>query len=446
MNSKELMAKAATALAEAKALQAQAGEKMTPEISAKIAEALGKSDEFKAQGELAKRVEDGEKFFGEPAAPKAAPVGWRPAGPDEGDAPVDPKAFRQIEVDTPVGKKTIRFHVPLTVQGKGYSPAFEAYLRKGIDSMGPQDRKTLTEGTDSAGGFTVPEDYQTEVIKKMAAATVIRALARVQQTGRDILSWPRITYATNNIYTSGVRLTWTGEAPATASVHRVTDPVFGVIKIPVHTAMASMPMSNDLLEDSAFDMFGMSSDLFGEAFALGEDDVFINGTGIAQPLGLLNSPGSTDRIGTAASGTTSSLTADGLISLFYAVPAQYRLNAAFVMNSATMAVVEKLKDLSLRYLVQSMVNGSLASAQFEVIKGKRVLCDEFMPDVAASAYPIVFGDFKGYIIADRVGLSLQRLTDSAYSELNLTGLLARKRVGGQLAEPYRLKAQGVAAA
>lgn len=452
---KDLRAQAAKALADAKAIQAKMSEALdAPDFDAgnppaeyaengkKVAGLLGQFDVLKLQIEGLERTEAGDKFLDEPLPAKAA-LGWRPAAPGEGELEVDPKAWRETEVDGPFGKQKIRFNVPIVVQKKEYGPAFEGYLRKGKDGIGPQDLKTLTEAIDTAGGFTVPEDFHTELVKKIATMATIRSLARVVTTSRDSAKWPRVKYTTDNKYTSGVRLTWTGESPSSATVARVTDPVFGQIVIPVATAMASMPVSNDLIEDSAFDVLGIGSDLIAEAFALGENDTFINGTGSGQPMGFLTQVDGTptgDVPTSTVSGTTSSLTADGMIDLYYAMPAQYRRNARFIMNSGSMKVTEKLKDSQNRYIVSSLINGSLATPQFDTIKGKPIVVDEFMPDVAANAYPVAFVDFSGYIIVDRVGFSIQRL-DQLYAETNLTVLLARKRVGGFLAEPYRCQIQ-----
>jgi HK97 family phage major capsid protein len=380
-------------------------------------------------------------------------VDWRQAAPGEGDAPVDAKAWREIEIKSVrvdpffgipmVETKTVRYHVPLSVQKKGYQPAFESYLRKGMGDIGPQDRKTLSEGTDSAGGFLVPEDYQAELIKKIATNATIRSRARVGTTSRDIAKWPKLNYTTDDKYTSGVRITWTGEAPTSSTVHRVTDPVFGLYSIPIHTAMASMPIYNDLIEDSAFDVIGLSSELLAEAFTLGENDTFINGSGIGRPMGILTQVGG-DGPSAVNSGTAATLTADGLIDLSYALPAQYDMNSVWVMAKATEKVIRKLKDASNNYLwpvIASM--GNFAPAPKELL-GSPTLRDEFMPAIAANAYPIIFGDLRGYLVLDRVGISIQRLSE-LYAETNITLLLARKRLGGQTIEPWRLRVQKCAA-
>jgi HK97 family phage major capsid protein len=435
----------AAKITEAKALAAkwQGKEAEMPKADADAINALlGQADEVKVKLDLANRMQAGDAYLNEPVGTKAAHLGWREAGPTEGDPDVDPKAWREVEVSG----KTVRYNVPLAVQTKGYAAAFEGYLRKGMGDLGPTDRKTLTEGVDSAGGFLVPEDFQAELVKKIAAQTVIRANARVVQTSRDIVRWPRVAYTTDDIYTSGVRLTWTGESPASATTHRVTDPVYGNITIPVHTAMASMPISNDLIEDAAFDVVGQSSDLLSEAFAIGEDAVFVSGTGAGQPMGFMSEVSTTvDSTAPAyvASGAAGTLTANGLIDLAFALPDQYDRNAKWYMAKATEKVIRKLVGTTSGDYLYPIGGVGLERLAAPELLGYPIVRCVNMPALTTNAYPIAFGDMRGYIVADRVGFSVQRLTE-LYAETNITLLLARKRVGGYCAEPWRLRVQKIA--
>ena len=435
----------ATKIAEAKTLAAkwQGKENEMPKADADaINGILGQADEIKVKLDLALKMQAGDDYLNAPAGTKAAHAGWREAGPTEGESTVDQKAWREVEVNG----KAVRFNVPLAVQQKGYAPAFEAYLRKGISDLGPTDRKTLTEGVDTAGGFLVPEDFQADLIKKIAAQAVIRANARVVQTSRDMVKWPRVNLTSDDTYTSGVRLTWTGETPSSATVHRVTDPVFGNITIPVHTAMASMPLSNDLIEDSAFDVIGQSGDMLAEAFAIGEDNVFVNGTGAGQPMGFMaevSTTADTTAPAYVASGAAGTLTANGLIDLAFALPDQYDRNAKWYMAKGTEKVVRKLVGTtSGDYLFPGGGVGLERLTSPELLGYPIMRCVN-MPALTTNAYPIAFGDMRGYIVADRVGFSVQRLTE-LYAETNITLLLARKRVGGYCAEPWRLRAQKIA--
>jgi HK97 family phage major capsid protein len=401
-----------------------------------------KYDELKVIVDNFIKLEAGEKFLNEPGKTQAAHHGWRESGPGEGTPEVDAKSWRSVDIVIPfMGKKEIRFHVPLAVQKKGYESAFECYLRYGKDGLEgrPSDRKTLSEGVDTAGGFLVPEDYQARIIKRLPTFATIRPNAMVIQTSRDVVTIPRVNYSSDDKYTSGIRITWTGEQPASATTHRVTDQVYGVEKIPVHTGMASQPISNDLIEDSVFDVIGFSSELFAENIGVGEEAVFTLGTGVAQPMGLMTQVAGA---GPAAVniGASSLITAAGVIDVFYGLPAQYRQRAQWGINSTSMANVEGLTDDNGRYIVSSMVNGSsLETPIVERLKGKPVLYNEHLADEGSNAYPVFFGDLSGYYIVDRVGLSIQVLKER-YAEENLTLLLAKKRVGGYCAEPHKIKA------
>lgn len=451
-----LQKQAKTALDAAKALQSEWSvktESMPKEVADQIAGHLGRVDELKARIDVAEKLYGHEQWMNQPGGTTAAHLGWREAAPEEGNMPVDEKAWREVEYtvlrkDATLGlvheeKRAHRYHVPLAVQKKGYAPAFEGYLHRGFNDLGPNDKKTLSEGLDSAGGFTVPEDFHAQMIKKMMTQATIRSLAMVATTSRDIATWPKIHYTTDNKYTSGARVTWTGESPSSSTVHRVTDPVFGQYSIPIHTAMASLPLTNNLIEDSAFDIAGISSDILAEAFTLDENDAFINGNGVARPMGILTQVGG-DGPAATNSGTASLLTADGLISLWGAQPSQYERNSVWLFSKATEMAIRKLKNADNDYLWPIVTSQGNLGVHPRELLGFPTMRDEFMPAVAANAYPIIFGDLSGYLVLDRVGFSIQRLTE-LYAETNITLLLARKRVGGQTIQPWKIQVQKVAA-
>lgn len=415
---------------------------MPQEVQDQIAGLLGKSDTIKAQLQLAQKLADGKEFIGEPTHDG---VDWRQAAPNEGNAPTDAKGWHNLTVETAFGKKEVRYQVPIATQAKGYADMFNEYLRRGYENVKerwPKEAKTLSEGLDSAGGFLVPPDIQAGIIKKTMGMTAMRPNATVKTTSRDKMQFARRVYNTDDKYTSAARVTWTGEQPASSTTSRVTDPVYGQIDIPVYVAMASMPVTNSVLEDNAYDLEGDVASVLGEANALGEDVAFVSGSGVAQPFGVMTNIDTTNYVASVVSGSGTAVLADGLIALYFGVPAQYRMNAKWIMDSATMQAVEKLKDSQNRYLVQSLINGSLASAQFDTIKGKPVFIDEFMPDIAANAFPILFGDVSGYYIVDRVGYSIQRNT-MLYQETDITLFISRKRVGGFPAEAFKMRAQKI---
>lgn len=458
LTKKELQAKAAAKHAEVKSLMGSwddAQGAMPTDLAGRIDGLLGEIDEIMAQVHLAERIEKGEAFLNESAGTQAAHLDWRRAGPTEGLAAVDPQSWHEMEIkgfgfDPQLGmvvptSKTVRYWLPEAVQKAGYAGAFEAMLRKrSFADIGPDDRKLLSEGVDSAGGHLVPPDFHMELIRKIATMTTVRPNARTVQTSRDVAQWPKLKYTDDDKYTSPVRLTWTGETPASSTVHRANDPVIGMYNIPVHTAMASLLLTNSLLEDAAFDVYGLASDLLAEAFSLGENDAFWNGDGVSKPMGILTQVDTADGPASVKSGTASTLLADGILDVYGAVPSQYERGSKWYMAKATEMVIRKMKDADNNYLWPTWPQqGNFAPAPRTLLDFP-VVRDEFLPAVAAGKYPIVFGDLSGYLVLDRVGFSVQRLSE-LYAETDITLLLARKRVGGQLIQPWRVKVQKVSA-
>lgn len=421
------------------------------QTDAKLAEVKAAQDEFdrldalyKAAVQIESKGRDyveGGGIFG------ASFGGFSPAGEKAGDVETDTKGWREVEIDTHYGKQAIRYFVPLSVEkaGKAHKSAFEAFARRGAAALGPNDRKALNETTDADGGYLVTEQMQREIIKKVATLVYMRQLARVVTTSTNNVVWPKIDYTSDNKFTSPARMTWTGETPASSTAHRITQPTFGELGIPIHTAMASLPISMNLIEDSAFDVIGVATEMLAEAFSLGENDAFVNGNGTSKPSGLLLNAGTTG-IPVTVSGTSAALTTSGdahegkrLVDAYYATPSQYRgREAAWLMNSATLNAIDNMVDAQKRPLVRELTTASLGSAEPNSLKGKAIYTDEFMPDVAANSVPVVFGHFRGYAIVDRVGIGIRRLEEN-YAEVNMALLLARKRVGGALIEPWRLR-------
>jgi HK97 family phage major capsid protein len=368
--------------------------------------------------------------------------GSRPAGA----ATVEKKGKSVLVTDEGealLDEKTIK-----TLRDPEYARAFRSYLRLGLHGMKSSDGlKVLQEGSDTAGGYLVPEDILSRIVAREATPARIAGLVTQLNTSRDALVMPKVNYSTDDIYTTGIRATWTGEIPASASGHRVTEPVFGQIRIPVFTAMLSMPLTNDMVEDAAFPIVNWASGKFGETIELLKDNMVLNGTGIGQPSGILLNPGGANQPAVVNSGAAAALTGQGVVDLAFALPEQYDQNARFVFNkTSTGKALASLKDGQSRFLWGSGMQDSGLSVGWKdrALLGYPTVLSGFMPNVGASAYPIAFGDFSGYYLVNRIGFSIQVLRE-LYAETNQILLLGRTRFGGLVAEDWKLKLQCVSA-
>jgi HK97 family phage major capsid protein len=313
--------------------------------------------------------------------------------------------------------------------------ALDAYLRSGDDDglRGlALEGKSLNTAMNSEGGYLVDPQTSARIQGALTGAASLRRVANVVtvEAGQyDVL-------VDHGEVSSG----WATEAgPITPGLN----PVIDRIQIRLHELSAMPRASQRLLEDSAFDVEGWLAERIAQKFARAEASAFIGGDGADKPRGLLDHDivpdadaewGEIGYIPTgAAADFHSANPADALVDLVYALDAGYRANATFVMNSKTAGAVRKMKDGDGRFLWSD----SLAAGEPARLMGYPVLVAEDMPDIAAGAHAIAFGDFRaGYTIAERPDLRVLRDPFSAKPNVLF---YATKRVGGDVTDFRAIK-------
>lgn len=295
--------------------------------------------------------------------------------------------------------------------------AFAAYLRLGQNA--PADElKALTVAVDTQGGYLAPAEMSQEFVRDLVLVSPVRAVASVRSTGSPSVIYPKRTGITN--------AKWKGEG----QTQEASQPGFGQVEVVVDELTTYVDISNRLLADSAGQAEAEVRLALVEDFAQKEGLAFVSGSGAGQPEGILTN----GEIAFTPSGNASAIVADSLITLLYAMPATYRNVGAFGMNGTTLGLLRKLKDGDGRFLWQP----SYAAGQPETILGRPVVEIPDMPDVAAGTFPIIFGDWQGYRIVDRLDMSLLvnpyiRATDG------ITRIHATRRVGGRVIQAARFR-------
>ncbi|MEO0765953.1 MAG: phage major capsid protein [Pseudomonadota bacterium] len=316
-------------------------------------------------------------------------------------------------------------------QGAPHQKAFNAYVRSGDDDglRGLElDGKSLSTAVNSDGGYLV-DPVTSETVQSVLNATAsIRSIAsvvNVEATSYDVL-----------VDHGDIGSGWATE---TSNLTETDTPSIDRITIALHELSALPKASQRLLDDSAFDIEGWLAGRIADKFSRAEAASFINGDGIDKPKGFLdhstvdNDIWTWGNLGYVASGVDGSLTADAIIELVYALGANYRANATFVMNSKTAGLVRKLKDNDGRFLWSD----GLSAGQPAVLMGYPVLIAEDMPDATTGADAIAFGDFAaGYTVAERPDLRILRDPFSAKPHVLF---YATKRVGGDVSDFAAIK-------
>ena len=292
----------------------------------------------------------------------------------------------------------------------------------------PSVVNALEEGTDSEGGYLVPDEYERTLVEALEEENVFRQLANVIRTSSGDRKIPVVA-------TKGTA-SWIDEEGA----YTESDDSFGQVSIGAYKVGTMIKVSEELLNDSVFDLESYIAKEFARRIGAKEEEAFFTGDGSGKPLGVLAATGGAETGVTAASSTA--ITADELMDLFYSLKSPYRKKAVWVLNDSTIKAVRKLKDSTGQYLWQP----SLAAGTPDTLLGRPVKTSAYMPVIAAGAKTIVFGDFSYYWIADRQGRSFKRLNE-LYAANGQVGFLGSQRVDGKLvlSEAVKVLAQKASA-
>ncbi len=279
---------------------------------------------------------------------------------------------------------------------------------------------SLHIGTDAEGGYLVPDEYERTLIEALEDENIFRGLAKVIRTTSGDRKIPMVIEK-GQAY-------WLDEEDAFTE----SDDTFGQISIGAYKLGTMIKVSDELLQDSVFDVEAYISKEFGRRMGAAEEAAFFNGDGSGKPLGVLAATGGAEVGVTAASETA--LKADELFDLYHSLRGPYRKNAVWAVNDTTIAAIRKLKDGNGQYLWQP----GLTAGAPDMILGRPVKTSTFMPSLEAGAKTVVFGDFGYYWIADRQGRSFKRLNE-LFATTGQVGFLASQRVDGRLVLPEAMK-------
>lgn len=284
----------------------------------------------------------------------------------------------------------------------------------------PNVVNALQIGTDSEGGYLVPDEFEHTLVEALLEENIFRKFAKVIQTSSGDRKIP--------VVASKGTASWIDEEGSIPE----SDDAFGQVSIGAYKLGTIIKVSEELLADSVFDLESYITNEFARRIGSKEEDAFFNGDGTGKPNGILNSTGGAQVEITTASATT--ITVDNIIDLFYSLNAPYRKNAVWLLNDSTVKAVRKLKDGQGQYLWQP----SLTAGAPDMILGRPIQTSAFMPKIEASAKTIAFGDLSYYWIADRQGRSFKRLGE-LYATTGQVGFLATQRVDGRLILPEAIK-------
>lgn len=300
-----------------------------------------------------------------------------------------------------------------------YSKSFRNYLRKGMDAgLEALQTKALSVGSDPDGGYLVTPAMSSKIVKAIFETSPVRQLASVETISTDALE----LIDDHDQAAAG----WTAE---TAAITETTTPIIAKRNIPTHELYAQPKATQKLVDDSAIDIEAWLSDKIADIFARKENTAFISGNGVGQPRGILTYAAGTswNQIEQVNSGTSATVTADGLLNVYYKLKDGYTKNASFLMNRTVVNAVRLIKEAATN---QYIWQPGLAAGTPDTLLGIPVYMASDMPAAAANSLSVAVGDFKAaYQIVDRKGINILR---DPFTEKPFVKFYATKRVGGDV--------------
>ena len=347
--------------------------------------------DVKALGDEIKRLEDQMELDAQLAAPTSTPVQTKPMARKE------------------------KVKVTATEE---YNTAFWDAMRSEMHTI--EIRNALSIGKDDEGGFTVPDEFERKLIQGLEENDIFRKMAHVIHTSSGTRKIP--------IANDTLEAAWIDEGEEIPE----TTTKFAQATLNAYKMGTLIRVSNELLNDSAFDIASYIADRFGKTMGRTEEKAFIVGTGDKQPTGLLN-----DTVGAqlgATSASETSITFDEIFKLYYSLKSPYRSKSVFLCNEELLLQLMMLKDGQSNYIWRP----GLDIGKPDTILGRPIYTSGYMPRVAAGQKVMLFGDMSYYWIADRASRTFRRLNE-LYATTDQVGFMTTQRVDGKLILPEAIK-------
>lgn len=301
-----------------------------------------------------------------------------------------------------------------------YRNAFNKYMRYGSNALVGEEARTLTEGTDSEGGYLTETILEKKLLQGLQDQNIMRSLSTVVSTTSD---------RNISVLDTVGDAAWLAESGTYAPV----DTSFTQVSLGAFKASTLMLISEELLQDSVFDLTTFVSQIFSRRLGELEEAAMISGSGSGQPTGAVNGASTGHTLS-----TINTWTADDLLDFQYSLKRQYRRNGSFIFNDASIKDIRKLQDANDHWIWQP----SMRDGEPDKLLGNPVYSsyDMAVPSDDPSSKCGLFGDFKmAYYIADRGTTSFQRLNELYAVSAGAVGFRAYRRVDAKVVLPEAMK-------
>lgn len=299
------------------------------------------------------------------------------------------------------------------------------------------------------------------MVQRLPGLVAMRGISETMTTTSDRVTLP-VSTGGDDQYTGAVRWTKVDESPT--GTEAATNATYGQVTIPVHTIMGHVAVSKNLLEDTqgALSIIPQLNRQFAESLAMFEDYQFLVGNGVGGPQGVLQNATTGGpftyaygSVQTQNSGNATAIVADAFRNMPYLIASQYRnMGAQWILARGTIRVLKTLKAGDGTYLwsgrsdTPQLQQGQPPAIEGFPLRESETLASPTSVNVTtytANVYPVIFVTKGSYQIVDKVGMDVTRYDDSTTAKSNQVVLVARRRFGGQLLNPWGVAVMKVSA-
>ena len=313
------------------------------------------------------------------------------------------------------------------------SSTFAKYLRNGMGALNAEERALMVEmrgtstqvvGTDSLGGFLVPQDFSDELdIATLFTGEVERVSKKLNTAGGALLDYPTVndTATDANLISEAAAVT-------------VQDMTFANKQLSAYNYASQVRVSMQLLQDNAFDLNSFLAESMGERIARASNAALTTGTGSSQPQGIVTG----SALGKTAAGATA-ITESDILDLIYSIDPSYRNKPSFglMMHDNVASAIRALGFGSSNDF--PVFVPSLEAGQPDRIMGVPVyINNDMQSSIATATKTIIAADFSKYVVRNAGGVQFVRLNERYMDELEI-GFVAYARKDGAVLDSRAVK-------
>ncbi len=302
-------------------------------------------------------------------------------------------------------------------KAENYKQSFWNAMQTGIYT------NSLNEGSVGSGAFLVPDTYESKIVAGLTENNLMRQLAKVIETNKN-MDIP--------VVEETATATW---VPENSLIH-FTDVKYGKITLGAYKLAQKTIVSDEMLEDTDFDLESYILQSTTESIAKAEEEAFFNGDGNGKPLGIIHQA----EVGTVTA-NAGEITFDDIINLIHSVKESYRNNAVFIMSPTAEIMLHK----EMHHHGRSPWDNPLAKGEPKTLFGHKVYISNNMEDAESGKTPVIFGDFSYFLIGERANRTIKRLSER-YADRGQVAYISSERVDAKLLDSEAVKTLKIATA